>query len=519
MAQGGGAGGGGLGGSSETLEQARLLGPTFLGDVFWDAEAKVVVGRASGESNVDYGELYFDQTAHAFVFDSTKAGSGTVRPMSWRFAGAEKMGLSPAGRLDVLGAVAVDMLDGTAYYECGDAASAAVSSSGHGRLRYNNSTKTWQMSMDGGAYQDISAGAANAWVLGGNAFGADGVFGTNDTRPLIVRTDTVEQFRVAPAGELFYGVTAPLPSLETSYTNRWRFSKEVTGVVGGNLAMIVDNPSNGPVAYSTILACNDLGVGLSLTAVGSGWTDAPGIGINANDCVLAVNTAKDIDPSPLPTMVYLSGLIDQRWMTNSGGGNAEVMRLKTNGDLLMGTVANNDPGHYLIDAVRSQNSYDFMAIENPTNGTSAVCGFLGNAAGRFGTLSVTPPAYSVSDGRGAESVVLENVNGSGGIVLMTDTASPVIVKLNTTEYARFAGDGSGFLSSADTAGSIGKSGARWGDIWVVNTHFGDINLDDDAMDSHWTIREAKFEDENPRKLYALDRVSGKKYTFQLQEAA
>lgn len=43
----------------------------------------------------------------------------------------------------------------------GDGIAAAVSAVGKGKIRYNNTTKTFQASVDGGAYSDLSSGAAN----------------------------------------------------------------------------------------------------------------------------------------------------------------------------------------------------------------------------------------------------------------------------------------------------------------------------------------------------------------------
>jgi hypothetical protein len=79
-----------------------------------------------------------------------------------------------------------------------------------------------------------------------------------------------------------------------------------------------------------------------------------------------------------------------------------------------------------------------------------------------------------------------------------------------------------FISGqGDNTGALGKSGTRWADIWVTTTHIGDLCLDDETTDSHWTIREAKFQGEDPDQLYAINRRTfpWKKYRIQLQEAA
>ena len=73
----------------ESLEQARSIGDTFLGDVYWDDDSKAIFGKASGEADQDYLTIYSDKTNHLQVFDSAKDGAGTVRPLSFQMGGAE----------------------------------------------------------------------------------------------------------------------------------------------------------------------------------------------------------------------------------------------------------------------------------------------------------------------------------------------------------------------------------------------------------------------------------------------
>ena len=118
MASGGSGGGSGSGGggSPESLEQARVIGDTFSGDVYWNVQAEAVFGRNPADVNVDYGRVFFDQTNHLFVFDSTKAGSGTIRPMSWQMGGIERMSLSASGELSVHGPVSIDDGSSSMYF-------------------------------------------------------------------------------------------------------------------------------------------------------------------------------------------------------------------------------------------------------------------------------------------------------------------------------------------------------------------------------------------------------------------
>lgn len=70
------------------------------------------------------------------------------------------------GKLTVSGAIDPTSVSitasGSAYYESYDGVSAALSPSGAGRLRYNDTSKSWQMSIDGGAYQDLGTATGNS---------------------------------------------------------------------------------------------------------------------------------------------------------------------------------------------------------------------------------------------------------------------------------------------------------------------------------------------------------------------
>jgi len=79
--------------------------------------------------------------------------------------------------------------------------------------------------------------------------------------------------------------------------------------------------------------------------------------------------------------------------------------------------------------------------------------------------------YRSTDGSfGAGSTASSTVISSGQTTSFADDCSGdtdrTIPSLNTT--------GGKVLSPGDTLGSIGESGNRWGDIWVVNQHIGDL---------------------------------------------
>ena len=197
------------GGVAESLETARLVGATFSGDVYWDASSAATFGKSFGQADQDYLRIFSDKTNHLQVIDSDKDGAGVIRPMSFQMGGVEKMGLSTAGVLSVPAGVVVSgggsitvsgggqvntntlsvlvatntmsfvstggafSFDGpismttstSLYLDSTDGTAAALSPASHGRLLYNNTTKTWQVSMDGSAYASIVTGAGGGNTL------------------------------------------------------------------------------------------------------------------------------------------------------------------------------------------------------------------------------------------------------------------------------------------------------------------------------------------------------------------
>jgi hypothetical protein len=74
-----------------------------------------------------------------------------------------------------------------------------------------------------------------------------------------------------------------------------------------------------------------------------------------------------------------------------------------------------------------------------------------------------------------------------------------------------------FPEGGSGVGSIGSSGAKWSDVYVVNAvHVGDVHMSDEAMGSDWVLREAKIQGEDVDTLYAINGRTGKKYKVMLE---
>lgn len=184
-------------GGSESLEDARLVGDTFLGDVYWDGDSIAFFGYDGVSVNLSYLQIFSDKTNGLQVLNSGKVG-GVIPasyPISFQMDAVEVLGIDTGsvtvtGKLTVSGAIDPTSLSlsGNAeganvlYIDSENGISAAVSAANHGRIRYNNTTKTWQVSMDGGAYASISTGggAGGDWLYDGNTVGSEKSIGTLD---------------------------------------------------------------------------------------------------------------------------------------------------------------------------------------------------------------------------------------------------------------------------------------------------------------------------------------------------
>jgi hypothetical protein len=106
---------------------------------------------------------------------------------------------------------------------------------------------------------------ANAWLQGGNAFGATGVFGTLDNNPVNVITNSVTRFAFDTSGNIVPAVDNS-GSVGTS-ARRWGSFIGVSVTAGGGASIITVNPAAGLVvrwgATQAALAAGDIGMDLA----------------------------------------------------------------------------------------------------------------------------------------------------------------------------------------------------------------------------------------------------------------
>jgi hypothetical protein len=66
---------------------------------------------------------------------------------------------------------------------------------------------------------------------------------------------------------------------------------------------------------------------------------------------------------------------------------------------------------------------------------------------------------------------------------------------------------------------LGNDTYKWERVRAVVGAFGDLHLKDEEMGTEWTVREAKEPGEDKGVLYAIDRVTKKKYRLLMEEVS
>ena len=98
-----------------------------------------------------------------------------------------------------------------------------------GTIRYNSTSKLWELSNNGGVFQAILT-AASSFMQGGNSFGATGVLGTADNNPMTFITNGAERMRIDTAGNVGIGATTVPTSKRLTVSN----TAAPTFTAGGN---------------------------------------------------------------------------------------------------------------------------------------------------------------------------------------------------------------------------------------------------------------------------------------------
>jgi len=247
------------------------------------------------------------------VSTSGNGGNITFNPGSKTGAGTDGV-VIVNGKLTVTGAidpVSVRLSDpafGTALYlESADGQTAPNASANEGRIRYNNLTKTWQMSVDTGGYSNIAVGGAEslaATLAVGNTTGAtDIIVSSGQSIIMSSATNIRGEDAAAPTNLVLRG------------------GNSTSGGVAGGTASLTGGLGNGAanggnVSVTGGSAGSTLNAG-SVTVEGGGVTDG-----NGGDVNITASNAATSGPA------RAGGIVTITAGNAAGGGAAGTILLK-----------------------------------------------------------------------------------------------------------------------------------------------------------------------------------------------
>jgi hypothetical protein len=358
-------------------------------------------------------------------------------------AGVARLTIDSTGKVTIPGTLdPTDIIlsgGGTAHFmQWGNGTTAAVSAAGTGRLRYNDTTKTFQMSADGVAYVDLQTGAgAGGW------------------------TDDGANVRLTTAGDTV--------SVGTATANGKFRVLNTTDIVNLRLDMVAAQTA-APIHVLT-------SVGATIFSIDpSGDVNCLGNMIVGN---AGVTETIRLNATSTGRIIFNSGGAPSIAVGNIGGGTLADFSCDTDNEAKLGTAS-----------FRWSDVFGVQVSALTVGSTTPSARLTASAE-----LLLGPGASAAVDVRlqrtGAATLTIDN-NAAGGVTI---------------------------VPAADNVGSIGTGALRWALIRGTTVTSGDLNLEDDAFGTAWTIREAKMKGEDKGALYAIDRVTGKKYKLAMEEVS
>lgn len=477
------------------------------------------------------------------------------------------------------------------YFQSPDGIGAAVAPANQGRIRYNDTTKTWQSSVDGGAYVDFTTTFSGPFTLTGN-----------------VITPTVSTNRLRMGD--WVGTASAI----------WDFPNQRMILTG-------ESPTGGGTIYTCQHAVDDVGSQCEFAGYRSRGTIAVPTSILSGDHIVRY-AAVGYDGATMRYCVSIDFVAESTFsggapykaavVFKAGGGPTptEKMRLTNEGHWTSSAIDSGaNAGYYITNpligvsygeadaTVRTFAFYGaggtqkagfnvsvdgaagyidvfsstaggvdfpwrFTATENiakmdirllnaknllskTTGGTLVnLIGFGGGDVLYIGDGNV-PEAWIftpiVSLGINTSSTInmkstircfgaTGGTNGVTGIMIgngktigsKTVAATYVDILYMASDDVLYIGDGNvptihvfnnnckigigvgSLLPNTDNQFALGSAAKRFSTLYSVVLNTGDLNMDDEAKGSHWTVREAKEADEDVDLMYFINRRNGKK---------
>ena len=139
-----------------------------------------------------------------------------------------------------------------------------------------------------------------------------------------------------------------------------------------------------------------------------------------------------------------------------------------------------------------------------------------SSTGSFGRVETGN--LTVGGSQGSDGEVLTSTGtgvaweaAGGGVDGIVSTADATAITIDSSENTTFSGD---VLPSSHNSKDLGSDSVRWANLYVADAHYSNVGTggnDVDGTEGSWTIQEG---DEN---LFLINRETGKKFKFKLQE--
>lgn len=278
--------------------------------------------------------------------------------------------------------------------------------------------------------------AGNAWVQGGNTFGAPGVLGTNDAQPLTFVVNGNEFMRIDASGNIAVGTDTPISSFDVARDTYNSFMlRNVVGSGESSRIYVDGDVENG---------------GMSDITIRSSATDYANMAVTKPDMMTRVFGITSMNNADLAFGV--GGVADDMYLDSANG----YLGLATS------TAA------YRLDVVG-----DVRLSEQLLLGKYAVNPATGHQAGAmiYNTASSTP--FFWNGLRWVAFATNTTSAGSQNLQQVTDVGNV------TNRAIQFAGATStgNIVPGTHNSLSLGTSAKRWSDVWATNVHIGSSTWD------------------------------------------
>jgi hypothetical protein len=321
------------------LDLGREIDPQIRGDIFFNPNAKVVVGRPDGATtNYSAGQFHYDSSINETVLESVEVGTPATTPgMRFKIPGSTvsyrwMSGASFIAQLDETNGL---QIPDTKYFTSGDMLAGAF-------LRYNSGTPTSELGTFGTAPIQFFPGNANRAELDR--------FGRFELTPSARSGGTPNLLVIDATAATHTGVTTEAIDVDFKFNRTVTWSAGVA--IGTQRAMVVRAPTYSASGARTITTPATFAITGAPVAAGSmTFTNGPySFWVQSGVSLFSGNVT-------INGKLTVTGAIDPTSLTLSGGGTAHFIEW---GAGSTAAAASGSLGRLIYD----ESSQSFKASEN-----------------------------------------------------------------------------------------------------------------------------------------------------------